>query len=246
MNGDIRTVAWKEWKSLFRQRENKLKALLTLLMPIAVFAVYVPWDAGEHWTSGGASIYAAIAIPILTVLLTVADSFAGERERHTLATLLASRLPDRAILFGKAAFSIGLAMAMTLVILATALLTVNFAHWDGALLLYTPKIVLIDLGLSFLFAALATGAGVLLSLRSASVQEAQQTLAAALLLPPAILGPILLLISRARPELRPRVLLGHLGETGGLMIFFGLLLLLALALFALAMARFQRAKLILR
>jgi ABC-type Na+ efflux pump permease subunit len=33
----------------------------------------------------------------------ITDSIAGERERQTLETLLASRLPDRAILLGKVA-----------------------------------------------------------------------------------------------------------------------------------------------
>lgn len=41
--------------------------------------------------------------PLVLTLTMVADSFAGERERHALETLLASRLSDRAILLGEAA-----------------------------------------------------------------------------------------------------------------------------------------------
>ena len=35
------------------------------------------------------------------IISFIGDAIAGERERHTLETLLASRMPDRAILLGK-------------------------------------------------------------------------------------------------------------------------------------------------
>ena len=47
----------------------------------------------------------------------VADSFAGERERHTLETLLASRLPDRAILAGKLLVPVAVAWGAALLAL---------------------------------------------------------------------------------------------------------------------------------
>ena len=55
----------------------------------------------------------------------VADSFAGERERHTLETLLASRLPDRAILFGKVLAAVGYGWVLVMLMLVLSLVTVN-------------------------------------------------------------------------------------------------------------------------
>ncbi len=127
----------------------------------------------------------------MLVGMTIPESFAGERERHTLATLLASRLPDRAILFGKMAVSIAFGWGMTLFVLLVSLVTVNIANavqGDGGFLFYSWRILLADLGLSLLLAVTVSGAGVLISLRSSTVQEAQQILMSAFMIPPMVLG----------------------------------------------------------
>src|SRR5258705_13563545 len=55
-----------------------------------------------------------LCLPFMILQSIIVDSFAGERERHTLETLLASRLSDRAILLGKfgAAVPYGLAVGL--------------------------------------------------------------------------------------------------------------------------------------
>ena len=207
---DIRAVMWKEWKGLFRQRGSRMRALLTLLTPIAIFGLWFPWEVGANWFTRFDSIFAAVVIPLMVSLLTVPDSFAGERERHTLPTLLASRLPDRAILFGKIGFALVLSLGLALIVLVLGLAIANIAAWSGSIRVYSGTIALVDLSFCTLIALLTAGVGVLLSLRSVTVQEAQQTLAAVLLLPPTLLGPIVV----------------------------------DLALLWLAMARFQRSRLI--
>jgi ABC-2 type transport system permease protein len=244
MMADIFTIWWKEWKGLFRWSGSGLKAVLTLLAPIGVFGVFVPWDSADHWVNGVPSIFAAVAVPFIVVMLTVPDLFAGERERHTLATLLASRLPDRVILLGKASFSMMLAVGMALATLILALITFNLAHWSGAVVLYSPKLLVVDPMLSVLMAGLATGSGILISLRAGTVQEAQQTLVAVTMLPPMVLGPLVLLISRARPEWGLRTVMGGLGEPGNLALLFAALLVVVVLLFAWAQRRFQRARLL--
>jgi len=244
MMADIFTIWWKEWKGLFRWSGSGLKAVLTLLAPIGVFGVFVPWDAADHWVNGVPSIFAAVAVPFIVVMLTVPDSFAGERERHTLATLLASRLPDRVILLGKASFSMMLAVGMAVATLVLGLITFNLAHWSGAVVLYSPKLLVVDPMLIVLMAGLATGSGILISLRAGTVQEAQQTLVAVTMLPPMVLGPVVLLISRARPEWGLRTVMGGLGEPGNLAMLFVALLVVVVLLFAWAQRRFQRARLL--
>jgi len=200
-------------------------------------AFIFPLQAGPNWVEALDSVIIAVFVPIILVSITIPDSFAGERERHTLGTLLASRLPDRAILFGKVAVSIAFAWGVTLATILMGLVTVNVAHWEGKLLLLTPTIALADLTLSFLLATLATGAGILISLRSKTVQEAMQTLTAVLLLPPMLLGMLMTL-------LRDRVqeIIGALKGEQILLIVVAILAVIDVVVFVAVMTRFQRSR----
>ena len=86
-----------------------------LLSPLAL-AIYLPLQARDAWVNGPIPLVPATLMPVMLVGLTIADSFAGERERHTLPTLLASRLSDRAILIGKIVPSAGLGWAASLLV----------------------------------------------------------------------------------------------------------------------------------
>ena len=84
---------------------------------------------------------------------------------------------------------------------------------------------------------LATGAGILISLRSKTVQEAQQTLTVVLLLPPMLLGMLMTL-------LRDRVqeIIGALKGEQILLIVVAILAVIDVVVFVAAMARFQRSR----
>jgi ABC-2 type transport system permease protein len=233
---DIRTVMWKERKGLFRYRGSRTRLLLTLLSPF-ILAIYMPLEAGRDWVDGAPSVLLSAIIPLILVGITVPDSFAGERERHTLGTLLASRLPDRAILFGKAAVSVGLAWGVTLLVLLLSLVTVNVAHGEGEILFYARTVALANVVLSFILATLFTGAGVLISLRAATVQEASQTLMAIFLVPPVLLSMGMLAFSDQVEDF-----LGKLNGEQLLLAFVLVLLVADVAVFAAALARFQRSR----
>lgn len=239
MINDILTVIWKERKGLFRVRGRRTWFLVTLLALVAM-AIAFPFAAGPDWVEGFISILLSAFIPIILVTITIPDSFAGERERHTLGTLLASRLPDRAILLGKLTIAVASAWGVTLIVLLLGLVTVNIAHGRGDLLMYTPTVALADLTLSFLLATLCAGAGVLISLRSETVQEATQTLTAVFLIPPMLLRFVLLIF-----EDQLRGFVGALDATQILLIVLGVLAVADLAMLVAAMTRFKRARLIL-
>jgi ABC-2 type transport system permease protein len=239
MLDDILTVMWKERKELFHYRGSRTWFLVTLLAPVAM-AIAFPFAAGPDWVEGFISVLLSAFIPIILVAITIPDSFAGERERHTLPTLLASRLPDRAILLGKLTIAVASAWGVTLIVLLLGLVTVNIAHGRGDLLMYTPTVALADLTLSFLLATLCAGAGVLISLRSETVQEATQTLTAVFLIPPMLLRFVLLIFV---DQLRGFV--GALNATQILLIVLAVLAVADLAILTAAMARFKRARLIL-
>ncbi len=239
MIGDMLTVMWKERKSLFRHRGSRLRAVFNLLIPVGLVAVYFPLGEGRNWVSSPVALFALI-IPMLLVGTTVPDAFAGERERHTLSTLLASRLPDRAVLFGKIAVAVAYGWIVTLIAILLGLVTVNAAHWQGHVLLYSPAIAVADIVLSFLVATFVTGAGILISLRAASVQEAQQLLVTIMLIPPIVLAVILTAFHKQVASA-----LGGVSFLEAVLIAMGVLIVADALLLMVTMARFQRARLIL-
>jgi ABC-2 type transport system permease protein len=242
---DLLTVMWKERKGLFRVRGRRAQALLTLLSPV-LLAIYFPLQEGERWVENAFPLLLAFVTPLILVGLSIPDAFAGERERHTLSTLLASRLPDRAILLGKIVTCVGFGWGVTLVLLLTSLITVNIAHWSGRILFYTPTVLLGTLGVSFLVAMLTAAAGVLFSLNAATAQEAQQTLMAVLLVPIVVLqfGSFFLMASDSG-QAWLQALLGRVTLAQVTLAIAALLLVLDVVLLAAALARFRRPRLIL-
>lgn len=181
MISDLWTVVWKEWKEQFLPGGRLLGgAWSEALTAIGVLAV-VAAEIGPLWVVTEAALY-WLWLPLLQMVGMIAESVAGERERHTLETLLASRLPDRAILFGKLAAAVAYGWGLVLGSLLAGLVAVNLVHRGGGLLLYPPATLLAMAGIGLLGAGLVGGAGVLISLRSATVRQAYQRLSIALLM----------------------------------------------------------------
>jgi ABC-2 type transport system permease protein len=136
---------------------------------------------------------------------------------------------------------------MALMLLLVSLVMVNVAHWDGQVLLYTPIMALANLALSLLVAGLVAGLGVLISLRAATVQQAQQTLMTATLFPIVLLQMIPLLLLNVVPDGRARLreLGAAVNPTHIIHIVMAALVVSDLGLFMAALARFKRARLIL-
>ena len=88
--------------------------VLTFAVPVLMVAIYMPLQFGEKWVDGAWSLVTCIVIPLILVGIVIPQSFAGERERHTLETLLASRLPDRAIPWGKVLLAVAYGWGMTI------------------------------------------------------------------------------------------------------------------------------------
>jgi ABC-2 type transport system permease protein len=246
MLADVLTVMWKERKGLLRYQGSRARAMLGLLIPMAMLGIYLPLQIGRALVEGPWSLLASVFIPMMMVGMTIPESFAGERERHTLGTLLASRLPDRAILCGKVAVAVGYAWGMTLMLLLVSLVMVNVVHWDGQVLLYTPIMALANVAFSLLIASLVAGLGVLISLRAATVQEAQQKLMAATLFPLVFLQMIPLLLLNVVPGGRAylKEIVAAANPAHIILIVVTVLVVLDLGLFVAAVARFKRARLI--
>ena len=241
---DIWTLMWKEGRELLRQGGGTRRGWISLLIIVGVFGVFMPLQFGRAWVETPVLLIYWAWVPLFLVSGGVADSFAGERERHTLETLLASRLSDRAILFGKFGAAVSYGWGLTMASLAVGLVTVNVVHGRGELLLFPPPLFLSIVVLSLLASTLTAGIGVLVSLRASTVQQATQRMSIGMML--IIFAP--LLVMQVLPlEWRMRVgqALENADFTGIVLIASVVLVVLNVIFMSAAMARFRRARLIL-
>jgi ABC-2 type transport system permease protein len=244
MIGDVWAVMRKEWKELLVARGSLRGSLMQLLLSLGVFGVFLPWQFNEQWLTSVWTVFWVLFASLFWTAPVIVDSFAGERERHTLETLLASRLSNRAILFGKFFAALSYVWGQILVALLLGVVTVNLIKGEGGVSFYRASVGLGAVGLGLLGAGLVAGLGILISLRAASVRQATQTLLfplTILLLLPSI-GTMIL-----PADLQAQVFKWLTGAdvTGLVLGVMAALLVVDAALLAAALARFQRTRLIL-
>lgn len=242
---DILTVVRKEFKEFIRgSSKSKSAGLVRMLIPVLFAGVLLPSQMGAKYLIGFAPLAGlAWILPMVGIALTV-DAFAGERERRTLETLLASRLSDEAILLGKLSASVLYAWALLMTSLALGVVVVNVSHPNGTLQLFPPMAAAGLVAVSFLMAMTMCSIAVLVSLRAATVRQAAQNMAFGMM------GIYFALIFGFQALSRERRALALEAVAGGHIVrnavigLFALALLDALLLGA-AKARFKRARLIL-
>ena len=239
---DIFTVARKEWlefrDQLLRLKRGGLSAVIVLLM----LGIVTPLQMGPMWLSSPLMLAYWPLLSSGMVSTLIADAFAGERERHTLETLLATRLSDTSILLGKVLAAVLYGLLFTFANIIVGIISLSIARWGEGF--QAPSAA--HLGYMFLLVTLAcstlAGIGVFISLKAATVRQAQQTLGIIMMV--LFIGPVLFvqfLDAERRVSLAGR--LATLGE-GKLVAWTSALLLTAsLVLILMAMGRFKRGKL---
>lgn len=241
---DIMVVIWKEWRELLRMSGNKRGALARHVFSVGIIGVIWPWQFGPSFVRTPLAVALAAVTALMYIAGAAPDAIAGERERHTLETLLASRLPDRAILLGKISALVQYGCAAAVVMLVIGLLTVNVVHGGGELLFFAPAELLGIAVFTPLAAGLMAGVGVHVSLRARTVKQAQQTLSTAVLI--VLFAPAIALPSV--PESWRTAAAQWLQQENTFPMLAGLasaMLLIQALLFALAALRFRRGRLIL-
>ena len=247
MAHDIFTVMWKEWKELLQFQGSSRSGLIGLLVMIAIFGIVMPIQWGTMWVESGASLTLWLIIPMMLAATIIADTFAGERERHTLETLLASRLSDRAILLGKLSAAVIFEWVITQLVFLVALIPTNILHARGELILYTPAVALSGMLLSLLIACLVSMVGIMVSLRSSTVKQAQQKLGLSVFVIAYLVPMAVVYGLKYVPDgIRERVLAPFLSGDVALpvLIVSGILAVVTLLLYAVTKSRFQRTRLI--
>jgi ABC-2 type transport system permease protein len=234
---DLWTMIWKEWKDflLSGDRSDLLRPLLIL----GILGFVLPLSFGWSWIDlDPAPILIILYAPFMFVTSFIGDAIAGERERHTLETLLASRISDRAILLGKVLVAVGFTWGMTLFCLLLGAIVVNRSQQPGHWVFYAPiNLFLVVIVMSLLTILLAASGGVLISLKSATVRQAAQTM---------VLGEILLgLAIYAVVRFLPASLTAALTTSQVVSIILLTLVVLDAILLAASLVSFQRSRLIL-
>ena len=174
---DIWTVCLKEWQEILYQRNKKWQTLLGELFSLAIFGIGFPLPLDSSGIDTSTTFTLWYIVPSLLVMLKVPDSFAGERERHTLPTLLATRLSDNAVVLGKIAAAVVYGWTAAIIASLFGLIKVNVIDFKNAPIFYPLDLYLLGLGLSLLTATLIATLGILVSLRAKTVKQALQSLA---------------------------------------------------------------------
>jgi len=243
MIADVITVGVKELREILAFGDARGRGKFGLVILILIFGIVIPLQNGREWVDSPVNIMVWGWMPFLWVSGVVADLFAGERERHTLEALLATRLTDQAILFGKLLAAVTYGSVLTWIIMITSLVTINVSYRGAGLILYPLNMTLAAVVFSILISGLSACIGVLVSLRAGSVRQAQQLMSAGMLV---LFLPFMLI------QFIPRTLLQsisnvveHVQPVQIALWIAAVLLIVELVLIAIARRLFQRSKLIL-
>jgi len=245
MNADFITVLWKEWKEIVLERSASGAGSYRPLILVAVLGIFVPFKMPPERFFSAAQLLLPTFLSAFVITAVIADSFAGERERHTLETLLASRLSDRSILFGKIAASMAYGWLMSIACIVAGTITVNVVNWHGEILIYhdAASWLIIALGPPLMGGLIAT-VGVLVSLHAATVRQAQQTLAVGFMV--VMFG---IIFGSTMLPAEWRIWFGKIlftwSQANLALAAASVILAIDLALLGAVMARFQRARLVL-
>lgn len=178
MDSDILLVAGKELRELVASRSLKILFLQVGFL-VVVFGLLIPYSQGPYWVEETYFLsFHIVFVPLLVTFPFVADCFAGERERKTMETVLATRLNERALFLGKTLSVFAFSYIQVVMVVLAGLVALNLycriEMGMEALFLYSGPTTCAMFLISGAVVVLGTGLGVLISLRSESVRSAQR------------------------------------------------------------------------
>jgi ABC-2 type transport system permease protein len=179
---DAITIARKELKELFGERASRRGVFVQAASLALVLGILLPMSMAVAWHAALAvAVVPFLIAPSIIAVAIGADAFAGERERRTLETLLATPLTDRSIVVGKALAAVfaSVSVAIAGMIVATVTLSLHGSElfvpqpelWAGAVLGAVSS------------SCLATALAIFLSLKIPVARSVQQMVSMVYILP---------------------------------------------------------------
>ncbi len=128
----------KELLEIVGDRNSRQGGLVQGAVFIALLGVFVPGANTHYWVedSPATPLFYAF-LPGIVAASIAADAFAGERERQTLETLLATPLTEAMILYGKAFAAIAYGVAVAACGVAVSIVSINVGAWP-----YVPSLAM--------------------------------------------------------------------------------------------------------
>ncbi len=173
MSAEFWSVFWKE-RMVLQRAYRKFSSYLSTLMYIVFFGVFPAWFLAGNFVSSPLVLFYISLAPLVTGAGMATLAFAGERENHTLETLLAAPLSEKSILMGKIAAHSLYAWMYVPLCLAAGWLTASLLA--GNWLTYDPGLLISGLWIGLLVACFSTSLGALASLRAGTIKEAGRKL----------------------------------------------------------------------
>jgi ABC-2 type transport system permease protein len=171
---DMLVVMRKELFELWGNRAAARGPLIQSGMAIVITGVLLPASGAKVWTDPRGSALPGLLLASVLAASVAADAIAGERERKTLETLLATPLSDRAILSGKVATAVVFAVTVTALSLLAGTVVINLEQ--RSLPLFTPPLEMVSaiLGGAFGASLVTASLAVAISMRVPVARSAQQ------------------------------------------------------------------------
>ena len=243
---DIAILISKEWKEVVFHRGGGRQSWVSMVILFGLLGIYMPYMSGADWLKNPIALFTWAWVPLFMTIGLVVDAFAGERERHTLETLLATRLSDLSILLGKILSSVLYAWSISAICAVVGAITINIAFPSGRFQFYSLGMFFGGLFVVLLVAILISTIGVFVSLKSATVRQAYQKLNLSIMaiwfipfiLIQAFPDKVQSFFLKVSPVLDKYLVLIIAG-------LFGVLILADVIMLLLAKKRFQRERLIL-
>jgi ABC-2 type transport system permease protein len=166
-------VVWKEWHELFRLDQG-LRSVGLRVGAAAAVGVILAWRAGATFGRDASTVLLLIKFTLLPTLPITPDSFAGERERHTLETLLASPITEGEIFLGKFLAILAIGVGFTLFGCVSNIVAIAARYGFVTLTQLNPSVLATGIAMGLLIAAILVGLGMIMSVHVRTVRSANQ------------------------------------------------------------------------
>lgn len=166
---DIYTIAWKEWKEVFQTGNDFIKSFIYLLIFLIAVVSIISSPATnikEFTLDLFSSTHFWTIIPCVLILIfsNRLNSIFEERKFHTLPSLLATRIPNYAIVIGKVSANTIYIWGATLLASMLSLIKINFISRIDSFTFYSLYFWLISSSFCLLVTILMASLSIIVSL----------------------------------------------------------------------------------